>query len=274
MRLNNIHKGGIVFLIILLFVGLGGYLFVYPNVNDLVAGIGTEKELRTAIDESEEALRQNEILQKDYETALAEAIEAQKSFYPEMTVMQTVDEINRFLEVGHFYAESGITASGIKSKNLAISINTENEHISYDIRQYSFLQELAENGELNTEETSKTEEAENPENDDNEYGEISQEEAYRLLLSDKTNRDQKLKLTEILRSMLADKSVEIGHITASFSLRLTYNEYLRFLEYIDMLERATAVTSASFKGADIDKSQAESYSFTIDMYVIKPVDVL
>jgi len=82
-------------------------------------------------------------------------------------------------------------------------------------------------------------------------------------------------ILDIMRMRLALEKVTIGSINASFSLDLTYGEYLDFLDYINRHEKAMGIRSAElWQDVAAAGSEVHSYDFILALYVMKPMETL
>jgi hypothetical protein len=97
------------------------------------------------------------------------------------------------------------------------------------------------------------------------------------------SEEDRIKLLDFMRLALAIESSGIGVIRAEFSLRLLYNEYLDFLDYLHAYDMRIAVHAARFfhdNDASIvyndefdETTGLADYDFELYIYVVLPMDL-
>lgn len=263
MKLNKLEKTLIIFLLVAAIIGAGVFFLIYPNIQDTEKTRLLIDEKNTQIEEAYRMAADDEKLNEEYAEAIEKAVQVQKSFYTEMSVTDATKEVQRIIEEAGHRDVGGIQITPLKPAVLSISVYTPpSDEMNYEIRPYSFLQRLQEAGEIVGEE--------------NESGalEITREEALRLVRGGTIEKDEKKELLDILRNMLADQRVEIGVIGATFTLNLTYRQYLNFLNYINELPQATSIGSVNFKDNVAANSNArDNYNFNINLFVVREMDI-
>lgn len=262
MKLNKPEKVVIITLIVFAILGAGFSFLIYPNITHIIETRDAIAVKNNQIAEAYQMISDNEELDKVYAEAIDRAVAAQKNFYPEMTATDAVKEVQRILSEGGYQDYNGVQISPISGETLTLTLFSKPPAVSYEIRQYSFLQEKQDEGEISGAQSAEGE------------LEITREEALMLIKNKDTPPEEKKQLLDILRNMLVSEGFEIALLRANFSLNLTYKEYLSFYEYIDNLPQATSLGSIVFKDdAALTQSIREVYQFQLNLYIVKEMDM-
>jgi hypothetical protein len=245
-------------LIIGVVLGLGYYFFIKPNMEKMDQ---TEIEIAAVnlkIAEAESAVAEEAQVRAQYEEAKKKPPEAQKVFFPEMDTVDAERTITKILEDKGYKAIDGIAVSSMQPVTLTVAAPQEESNITYEIQNYSFLQGVAQaDGAA-----------------DSSGGEAITIESAQQYLNEEHTKDEKAKMVNVIRSMLLGQTAEIAVIKGGFSLELDNREYKAFLNYLNSLTQATAVTRCEFRNANRDTAEKQIYDFSLNLYVVREMEMV
>jgi hypothetical protein len=272
--LSKTARGVILFFIVLIVFGAGGYLFLYPAYQGLVELDEAIAAEEARVVEVNQARADNESLSAELLNLYSQMPRVEAFFYDEgymtdLNVMQLTERIVR--NAGHEII-GRLSVSRISNGRLSLEKYQETVVTpNYDIRSYAFLDGLknsgviqgqtGENGQLN----------------------LTFQEAVDLLYgqtkpmdSDGNTREltgeERTAMVDIIRNFLGGQSAGVGVITAQFQIEASYTEYMHFIDYIYSLTQATSVNGINFLGDDGDYSARKVYDVTLNYYIMHKME--
>jgi DNA-directed RNA polymerase subunit F len=283
-------------------IGMGIYFFIMPRFDDMERLDGQINSLQESITEAKDLIDRSYFVDGNYERALERAQEAHVRFYDELTPTEALTLVQELLEARGYRDAAGLRVTEIGGAPLSISLFEGGRSINYELRELarvldqpiidedeilSMAEELLEFYReiailLLSEEEDRAEElvreAAIAATMAKLMGDTRAAELKRIieaLDTDRMSPEQRSKILDVMRLRLRNERVQIGRITASFSLSLTYSEYLDFLDYINTLPKATGITTAVlYQDISAAGSDTRSYDFSLSLFVMKPMEVL
>lgn len=262
-RLSSSARAGLSVLIVLVVLALGGWFLIYPQYLNVKQVDEDILEMQEKVEHAEQMLAANQTVTQRYHQLTEELKVIEKYFYKEMTDTEVADYIEDLMDEFGAQMIRGVTTTRIGAKDLTLTPPPQPPVVVYDIRQYAFLQGFQEEGTIQG---------------DSDFN-LTQAEAVKLLNADLTfeerglqtelSPEERRQVIAILRSQLYGQHAQIGIITATFSLDLTYNDYLRLMTFVHDLKLATDFQGGEYLNESGDGSERKVRQISLNMYVIK-----
>ncbi len=238
MNLNKIEKIFIMVLVIGIVVGVGIALFVMPAKDKIDAANRNLSSLQKEQEELNASLAREATIDKEIEDAKKDAQALEGNFYPDLTTYEAVEITLAYLEESKLDT-LGITATTLSTEELSLEI-LEQKPVIYDLKTYSqTARGTDENalleGQFKDGDKVYTVTA-NALNDvviTKEDGSVVESKDYTDTMADA----HKEALCRLAASSELSQTVGVTQVT--FDVTGTYGDYLKFIDYIYDLERAS-----------------------------------
>ena len=246
MNLSKLEKTVIMVLVIAAVVGLGGWFFAWPAFE----GIG-KAEKKVASLETERtniyaALERETTIDQEIEDAKKGALEFEENFYPDLTTYEAVEVTLAHLKDSNLETLS-ISASPMSTYTLNLQTFTKSD-VVYNLKTY------AQAARTNEEEVL----AEGQFKDGNKIYtvtvasisdvQITDEEGNVVEIKDYTETMKKAHKEMVVKTVVAQgRNQTVGLTNVSFEVKGRYEDYLKFIDYIFDLERATYMANVEIQ---------------------------
>jgi len=283
--------------------GAGTYFIIIPAYED-VGKVNTQiEEKNRQIDEAMQLMVREIQIDETMAESRERAANVNEGFFPEMTTTEAVTMVQTILNGANygrgFTAEYGIHVTDIEEGLLSLQVFSGGKDIKYALREFATLFSAEE-----APAASSDEEEFNPALMAAEY--LLGANADELEILDKTaeflaepislqltivemlkgsslSAEERQKLLSFMREILVITDSGVGMITAEFTLRIPYNEYLDFLDYLHAyplrMEVNTAILfqdndSSILNNIKFDESTGlADIDFKLFIYVVKPMEL-
>jgi hypothetical protein len=319
-NISTLEKIIILIVITGIVLGAGGYFIVYPAYEGIGAAENKIEEKERQIESAQELRRRDIQLNVTYRESRERAGEVHEGFFDEMTATEAITMVQEILNGANngngYTAHAGINVTDISQASLRLSLWTGGRNIRYSLRDLAFgivsEAELIRAAEEEARELIAADEEWDPprraaefiaardlENaTEEDITAIMEEHSESLALFLRALTDMlktsapheisiehRLRYLDLLRTELDFASdPEIGQITATFSLEMTYAQYLEFLDYLHnyplRLSIGTCtlyqdIASQAEAFGDLDETAAglNVYSFVLSLLVVRPMEI-
>ncbi len=244
MNLNKIEKIFIMVLVIGIVVGVGIALFVMPAKDKIDAANRNLSSLQKEQEELNASLAREATIDKEIDDAKKEAQALEGNFYPDLTTYEAVEITLAYLEESKLDT-LGITATTLSTEELSLEI-LEQKPVIYDLKTYSQTargtdEDALLEGQFKDGNKVYTVTA-NGLNDvviTDEEGSAVEPKDYTDTMADA----HKEALCRLAASSELSQTVGVTQVT--FDVTGTYGDYLKFIDYIYGLERASYMDSVT-----------------------------
>lgn len=234
MKMTKREKVTVAVFIVLVILAAGAFLLVLPEYNRIEVNRSELEEAKVYRDQIYQNLTREGTIDQELETASESAKRFASFFYNDMTTFEADKIFREIIENAGLETDS-LSIGQFSTSTLTVSEYT-NAAVMYPLKEYAGYSE--DKG------LSDVDLSAYPLQFDEEGKVIVSEELQGVL------DEYKSTLKEYVNNMLSLTSQTLGTITANFNITCTNEEYLKFLDYVHNLERATYVNGANINCED------------------------
>lgn len=310
-NISTVEKVIIIVVIMAAILGLGIYFIVVPKNEDVSRVEAQIESMKAQIETAQQLLVREAQLDRDMNARRERAAEVHEGFFDEMTTTETVTFVQELLNNANFgrgfIAEYGIDVTLIEQEEFRLQLFLGNAPARYMLREYAnlFLPPQEDLGlealyaifdEISDEwnpimMAAEFAAGENADDDEifAQYNEFAANPLFAWMAMTEMLKGYDLSAEDrdgflrYLRPLIAVSNSGVGVIKADFTIRMTYTEYLDFLDYLHRYPLRLAVHRAVFfqhnEAAVEENTQFDEttgladYEFTLHIYVVKPMDI-
>lgn len=276
MNLSKSEKIVLVVFLVVLVLGLGGWLLVYPAIQNIPNSQADLDKAKTEREIVYQNLAREDTIDEEIKQALDQGKEMQKYFYDDLQHYEADMILRDILEKTNMSTD-GLNIDAFTTQQLTL-IDFVDIAVSYPLKEYANIDDVLvfdSTGEESSEEGVSASDA------------LTPEEFEAQLNAQGTELKQAIK--DYYFSYLSQFTETVGATTINFTVKGTRGDYLKFLDYVKDLEKATYISDASIMytgdsittdengntvtGSQItyrDNSKVEA-SITITFYSVKPI---
>ena len=273
MNLSKSEKIILVVFLVVLVLGLGGWLLIYPAIQNIP---NSQADLDKAKSEREIVyanLSREDTIDEEIKQALEQGKEMQKYFYDDLQHYEADMIIRDILDKTNMKTE-GLSIGGFTTEELSL-IDFIEIAVSYPLKEYANIDGVLVSDSVSTESGVSISDAMTP------------DEFKEQLNSQEAELQQAVK--DYYFSYLSQFTETVGATTITLTVQGTRADYLKFLDYVKDLEKATYISQSSimYSGASVavdangnsttggeitykDSSKVEA-TITITFYSVKPI---
>lgn len=261
MNLTKLEKTFIIVLVVAGILAAGFFFFDLPAYNRIEAANKNLDKMKSERQEIEQQLAREATIDGEISDAKKEAEKMEGDFYPDLTTYEAVELTLAYLKACDMQAPEGITVSPMTTGDLALAAFTPTEVI-YNLKTYAqTARGTDENALLEGEFLDKNKKYSivvssmtDVQITNVETGEAVAKNAYTDTMKDAYRE-------AICRYADSNKlSQTIGATEVSFIVTGTYENYLKFIDYVFDIERATYMDTVIVPMTrDIEEEEGVSY---------------
>ena len=273
MNLSKSEKIILVVFLVVLVLGLGGWLLVYPAIQNIPNSQADLDKAKTEREIVYQNLAREDTIDEEIKQALEQGKEMQKYFYDDLQHYEADTILREILEETDMKTD-GISIGAFTTEQLTL-IDFVDVAVSYPLKEYADIDGVLVSDTTETTEGVSVSDAMTP------------EEFKEQLNAEETELKQAVK--DFYFSYLSQFTETVGATTISFVVQGTRADYLKFLDYVKDLEKATYIsqTSIMYSGESLttdsngnsvnngeivykDNSKVAA-EITITFYSVKPI---
>ena len=273
MNLSKSEKIILVVFLVVLVLGLGGWLLIYPAIQNIP---NSQADLDKAKSEREIVyanLSREDTIDEEIKQALEQGKEMQKYFYDDLQHYEADMIIRDILDKTNMKTE-GLSIGGFTTEELSL-IDFIEIAVSYPLKEYANIDGVLVSDSVSTESGVSISDAMTP------------DEFKEQLNSQEAELQQAVK--DYYFSYLSQFTETVGATTITLNVQGTRADYLKFLDYVKDLEKATYISQSSImysgtsmvvdangnsvSGGEItykDSTKVDA-TITITFYSVKPI---
>lgn len=212
-----------VFLSIAIIVA-GLFLFILPEYERIDTNKKSLQAARNELDQIYASLAREATIDQEIDDAIEQANTISLSFYDDMTTYEADVIVREILEATNMSTDS-LSLSSYTTSTLTVTDYVETI-VQYPLKEYSgFIDERIDSAEL--------------------AAGASYDEEGNLIVPEEFKEQYVEALKEYMAILLSTQSQTVGSITVNFNVKGTRGDFLKFLDYVADLERATIINSTS-----------------------------
>lgn len=260
MNLTKLEKTVIIILVVGGILAAGIFFFVLPAYQGIEKANKNLDNMKTQRQQIEEQLAREATIDDEITDAKKEAETLEGDFYPDLTTYEAIEIVLAYLKDCEMTTD-GVTAAPMSTGSLSLSYYIPTETI-YDLKTYSAAARGTDENALLEGEfldgNKRYSIAANSLTDiqitDVESGETVEPARYTDTMKDAYKE-------AVVRYAAANASTQtIGATTVSFTVKGTYENYLKFIDYVFNIERATHMSTVIIPMThDIEAEEGVSY---------------
>lgn len=238
MNLSKIEKAFIIILVVGAIVAGGIFLFVLPAKDNIDAANARLGSLKVEEENLNAELAREATIDDEIKTAKTSAEKLEGGFYPDLTTYEAVEIILAHLKANNLKTY-GVEANMLSTEDLELEFYTE-EPVVYDLKTYSQSAKGADENAL----------LEGQFKDGNKVYTVAANSITDIVITDEAgNKVETSKYTETMTKahkealcrLAADSKIKqtIGVTEVSFEVEGKYGDYLKFIDFIYNLDRAS-----------------------------------
>ena len=219
-----------VFLSIAIIVA-GLFLFIMPEYERIDTNKNSLQAAKNELDQIYASLAREATIDQEIDDAIEQANKISLSFYNDMTTYEADVIVREILEATNMSTDS-LSLSDYTTSTLTVTDYVETI-VQYPLKEYSgFIDERIDSAEL--------------------AAGASYDEEGNLIVPEEFKEQYVEALKEYMAILLSTQSQTVGSITVNFNVKGTRGDFLKFLDYVADLERATIITSTSIAYTGIE----------------------
>ena len=244
MKLNKSDKIILLVFLVVLILGLGGWLIVYPAIQSISDNQNDLEKAKTERDIVYANLSRESTIDQEIKDAIKQGEELQKYFYDDLTPYQADMILSDILDATKMDTK-GLSIGEFTTEELSLEDFVE-VAVSYPLKDYADLYGTT----VVSEDGSDKQEAPG--------SAMTYEDFKNTLQNDPAAAVSKLKDRYV--SYLSLFKQTVGAITIEFTVEGTRGDYLKFLDYVKDMEKATYINSCTigYTGKSADEDEAEN----------------
>ena len=212
-----------VFLSIVIIVA-GLFLFILPEYEKIEPNKNSLQAEKDALDQIYASLARESTIDQEIDDAIKQANTISLSFYDELTTHEADVIVREILEATNMSTKS-LTLNDYATATLTVTDYVE-MLVTYPLKEYSgFVDDR-----INAEELAAA---------------ISYDEDGNLIVPEEFKEKYEQALKEYMTALLSTQSQTVGAITVNFTIEGTRGDFLKFLDYVAGLEKATIINSTN-----------------------------
>lgn len=211
-----------VFLSIVIIVA-GLFLFILPEYEKIEPNQNSLQAEKNELDQVYASLARESTIDQEIEDAIEKANTVSLSFYDEMTTYEADVLVREILEATNM-STKGLSLNDFSTETLTVTDYVETV-VTYPLKEYSgFVDDRFDPEEL--------------------AAAVSYDEDGNLVIPEDFKEKYVQALKEYMTALLSTQSQTVGAITVNFTIEGTRGDFLKFLDYVAGLEKATLINSA------------------------------
>ena len=225
-----------VFLSIVIIVA-GLFLFILPEYEKIEPNKNSLQAEKDALDQVYASLAREATIDQEIDDAIQQANTISLSFYDEMTTYEADVLVREILEATNM-STKGLSLSDYSTQTLTVTDYVETI-ITYPLKQYSgFIDDRFDAEEL--------------------AASVSYDEDGNLVIPEDFKEKYVQALKEYMTALLSTQSQTVGAVTVNFTIEGTRGDFLKFLDYVAGLEKATIInsTNVAYTGTETNTANA------------------
>jgi len=258
LNLNKTEKTIIIALVIIAVLGLGIWLFAWPAFQGIEKAEKKVADLETERTNLYATLERENTIDQEIEDAKKDAEQFEKNFYPDLKTYETIEVTLAHLADSNLET-LGITASNLSTYNLKLATFKQSD-VLYNLKKYSQAartkdgDEVLASGQFKDGGKVYTAVA-------NGFTDVSivDENGETVEIKDYTETMEAAHKAMVVQTAVSEnRSQTVGVSTATFTVTGRYEDYLKFIDYIFDLERATYMSSVTIQLTTTVSQDAEA----------------
>lgn len=243
MNLTKLEKSVIIILVVGGILAAGIFFFILPAYKGIETANGNLDSMKTQRQQIEEQLAREATIDDEITEAKKGAETLEGDFYPDLTTYEAIEIVLAYLKDCDMTTD-GVTSSPMATGNLSLSYFIPSEVI-YDLKTYSAAARGEDENALLEGEfldgkkrySIMANSLTDVQITDVESGEIVEKSKY-------TDAMKEAYKEAVCRYAASNASTQtIGATTVTFTVKGTYENYLKFIDYVFDIERATYMGS-------------------------------
>lgn len=226
-----------VFLSIAIIVA-GLFLFILPEYEKIEPNKNSLQAEKDALDQIYASLAREGTIDQEIDDAIEKANTISLSFYDEMTTYEADVLVREILEATNM-STNGLSLNDYTTETLTVTDYVKTI-VTYPLKEYSgFIDDS-----INYEELAAS---------------VAYDEDGNLVIPEEFREKYEQALKEYMTALLSTQNQTVGVITVNFTIEGTRGDYLKFLDYVAGLEKATLITSANvaYTGSETNTATVE-----------------
>ena len=264
MKLNKIEKVIVVIIIIGLILGLGIFLLVKPSFENIGKQQKVLDSYKTELNELNDKLARLDTIDADITEQKNLAKKFETKFYPDLTSYEASEIAMAYLQAANLEAHT-ISVSTLSTQGLTLSYFAPPE-VEYALKTYGSAAKADEESDEVLEEGQFK--------DGNKVYTITIGNAASVVITDEngeevpvsryTDNMKKIYKAAICRYVASNSVTQTtGVVTANYSVKGKYSDYIKFIDHIYSLERATSFTNVvipmTYRPEDEEEDENTTY---------------
>lgn len=238
MNLGKIEKTIIAVLVIGAIIGFGIFLFVVPSFQKIEKADKRYDKLLAEQQTIFEKLERENTIDDEIKTAKKESEKLEGSFYPDLTTYEATEATLAYLKACNLETH-GITVSAMETRDLMLE-SYEDVIVEYQLKTYSEDARGVDENALTEGQFKDGNKVYTVTYSGISDIEIADEEGNVIEKSKYTDMMTKVYNKTLCRAAMANETEQVvGAITLNFQVNGLYKDYLKFLDYVNDIERAS-----------------------------------